>query len=211
MFFGSIEGLLLGIPAILIAITFHEYAHGRVAAILGDPTPASQGRLTLNPVKHLDVMGSLMLVLIGFGWAKPVQVNPFHFRINREKGMMIVGLAGPMMNLVIALLGGVGYNLFGTIVLPGTTVTSGLFFSYLIWFNVMLAVFNMIPLPPLDGSKVLMGVLPKGNFKLFHTLESYGPIILLALLLFGVIGTIIRPMVFLVIDFIVRLTSFGIF
>ncbi|KUO50506.1 MAG: hypothetical protein APF76_07585 [Desulfitibacter sp. BRH_c19] len=211
MFFGSLEALLLGIPAILIAITLHEYAHGRVASILGDPTPASQGRLTLNPVKHLDVMGSLMLVLIGFGWAKPVQVNPFHFRIDRDKGMMIVGLAGPAMNILIALLAGIGYNFFGFVGIPGTTLTFGLFFNYLIWFNVMLAIFNMIPLPPLDGSKVLRGLIPKGNFKLFHTLEAYGPIILLVLLLFGFIGSIIRPIIFLVIDFIVRLTSFGMF
>lgn len=211
MFFQSLEGFLLGIPAILIAITLHEYAHGKVAYILGDPTPQTQGRLTLNPLKHLDVMGSLMLILIGFGWAKPVQVNPFHFKIDREKGMMIVGLAGPAMNLLIAFCAGIGYNLFGSVTVPGIGVTFGLFFSYLIWFNVMLAVFNMIPLPPLDGSKVLMGVIPKRNLTIFHTLEAYGPIILLVLLLFGFIGPVIRPIILFIIDFIVRLTSFGVF
>ncbi len=205
MFFQSIEGFLLGIPAILIAITLHEYAHGKMAAVLGDPTPAAQGRLSFNPIKHLDVMGSLMLVLVGFGWAKPVQVNPFHFKIDRQKGMMIVGLAGPGMNILVALAAGIGYNLFGNI------VALAIFFSYLIWFNVMLAVFNMIPLPPLDGSKVLMGVLPRRSLTFFHTLEMYGPIILLVLLIFGFIGPVIRPIIHFIIEMVISITSFGIF
>jgi len=211
VFFSTIEGLFLGIPAILIAISLHEYAHGRMADFLGDPTPAAQGRLTINPIKHLDVMGSLMLLLVGFGWAKPVQVNPFHFRIDRQKGMMIVGLAGPLMNLFIALLAGFGYNMLGNIVLPVLGVKLGVFFSYLIWFNVMLAIFNLLPLPPLDGSKVLMGILPKRSLGTFHTLEVYGPIILLVLLIFGFVGAIIRPIILSVIGLIVKITSFGIY
>lgn len=211
MFFQSVESLLYGIPAILIAITLHEYAHGKVADILGDPTPQAQGRLTFNPLKHLDVMGSLMLILIGFGWAKPVQVNPSYFKVDKDKGLMIVGLAGPVMNLLIAFCAGLGYNLFGSVTITGLGVTFGLFFSYLIWFNVMLAVFNMIPLPPLDGSKVVKGIIPIKNQMLHYNLEAYGPIILLVLLLFGFIGPIIRPIILFIIDSIIKLTSFGIF
>ena len=208
MFFDSIEALLFGIPAILIAITFHEYAHGKMADILGDPTPRSQGRLTFNPIPHLDVIGSLMLVIIGFGWAKPVLVNPFNFRMNRERGMMVVALAGPGMNLLIALFAGIGLALFGSVMIPGTEQTMGLFFIYLLWFNVMLAVFNMLPVPPLDGSKVLMGILPKSTAPIFNTLETYGPFILLGLIIFGVIGNVIRPAILFIIDFILMLTFF---
>lgn len=110
----DINSLLAAIPAILIAIVFHEYAHGKVAYMLGDPTPKYQKRLTLNPLNHLDPLGALMFIVVGFGWAKPVQVNPFHFRGDRRKGMMMVSLAGPVMNLVLAYLGAVGLQLFGT-------------------------------------------------------------------------------------------------
>ena len=208
MFFGSLEALLIGIPAILVAITFHEYAHGKMADILGDPTPRSQGRLTLNPIPHLDVIGSLMLLIIGFGWAKPVLVNPFHFKINRDRGMMIVALAGPGMNLLVALFAGLGLVFFGSMVIPGTGETLGLFFWYLLWFNVMLAVFNMLPVPPLDGSKVLMGILPRSTHSIFNTLETYGPFILLGLILFGVIGTVIRPAIMFIIELILQIVYF---
>lgn len=210
MFFQSLEGLLFGIPAILIAITFHEYAHGKIAYILGDPTPDAQGRLTLNPLNHLDVMGTLMLVLVGFGWAKPVQVNPFYFKINRQKGMMIVGLAGPAMNLLIAIIAGLGLNLLSNVEVSGLSSGLRLFFSYLLWFNVMLAIFNMIPLAPLDGSKVLKGLLPKSSQQFFYTIEAYGPIILLLLLIFGIIGRIIRPIILTVIELIIKITSLGV-
>ena len=208
MFFTSIEALLFGIPAILIAITFHEYAHGKMADILGDPTPRSQGRLTFNPIPHLDVIGSLMLLIVGFGWAKPVLVNPFHFNMNRERGMMIVALAGPGINLLIAFFAGLGLVFFGSIAIPGTGETLGLFFWYLLWFNVMLAVFNMLPLPPLDGSKVLMGILPKSTFPIFNMLETYGPFILLGLLIFGFLGGIIRPAIMFIIEFILNFAFF---
>ena len=208
MFFTSIEALLLGIPAILIAITLHEYAHGKMADILGDPTPRNQGRLTFNPIKHLDIMGSLMLVIVGFGWAKPVLVNPFHFTMDREKGMMIVALAGPVTNLLIAVLAGIGLTFFGSIVVPGIEMPLSLFFIYLLWFNVMLAVFNMLPIPPLDGAKVLQGVLPKSTIPIFNKLEAFGPLILIGLLIFGFIGTTIGPTVWAITDFILQITSF---
>ena len=99
------------IPAILVAITFHEYAHGKTAALLGDPTPGSQGRLTLNPLAHLDFLGTLMLLTVHFGWAKPVQVNPVYFRGDRRKGLLLVSLSGPLMNLVLAYLAAFAWRL----------------------------------------------------------------------------------------------------
>jgi Zn-dependent protease len=203
MMFTSIQGLLLGIPAILIAITFHEYAHGKMAAILGDPTPKMQGRLSLNPVKHLDVLGSLMLLVAGFGWAKPVQVNPYYFN-DQSKGMMLVALAGPLMNIVLAY--------FAAVVLH--RVENGYlahFLSYLLWFNAMLAVFNLIPVPPLDGSKILAGILPRPMAQSIYSLESYGPLILLVLLATGLIGRILGPAVEGLINIIVAVAHWGFF
>lgn len=190
MFFNSLFDLLAGIPALLIAITFHEYAHGKMAAILGDPTPASQGRLSLNPLAHLDVLGTLMLLVAGFGWAKPVQVNPFYFRGDRQKGMMKVGLAGPVMNLVLAYLAAVAARLTG-----GAPPLLDAFLWYTLWYNSMLAVFNLIPLPPLDGSKVLAGILPRRSAMSLYSLEAYGPMILLLLLATGVLSSFLRPAV----------------
>lgn len=204
MFFRSVEGLLVGLPAILIAISFHEFAHGKVAAMLGDPTPHHQGRLTLNPLAHLDVLGALMLVVVGFGWAKPVQVNPFYFRGDRRKGMMLVGLAGPVMNLVLAYLAAVAAHFFHG-------WYASMFFGYLVWFNAMLAVFNLIPVPPLDGSKILAGIVPREYANLVYGLESYGPLILLLLFFTGIIGYIMRPAVKAVIAVIEILSSIGYF
>lgn len=209
MFFQSLSGLLAGIPAILIAITFHEYSHGKVASLLGDPTPEQQGRLSLNPFAHLDVMGTLMLLVVGFGWAKPVQVNPYFFRGDKQKGMMFVGLAGPVMNLVLAYLAAVGFNLTSA-----STLASGLFpvfFQYLVWFNSMLAVFNLIPVPPLDGSKVLAGLVPREGAALIYKLESFGPLILILLLVTGVIGKILGPMVRSVVGMMFFLGGLGSF
>lgn len=190
MFFNSITQFLAAVPAILIAITFHEYAHGKMAAILGDPTPENQGRLTLNPLKHLDVFGTLMLFVVGFGWAKPVQVNPFFFQGDRRKGMMYVGLAGPMMNFVLAYLAAIALQLVG----PGGYLATFLYILMLI--NSALGIFNLIPVPPLDGSKILSGLLPQSYSHFFYKLEQYGPIILILLLVTGLAGRIMSPLLY---------------
>lgn len=184
----ALEGLITLVPAILIAITFHEYAHGKTAALLGDPTPGQYGRLTLNPLAHLDPVGTLMLLVARFGWAKPVPVNPYFFRGDRRKGMLLVSLAGPLMNLVLAYLAAFGLKL-----VLGTSWLLQSFFQELLFINLALAIFNLIPIPPLDGSKILANLLPREFGSIFMQLESYGPIILIIFLVTGMFSRIITP------------------
>lgn len=205
MFFQNIGQIFAGIPAILVAITFHEYAHGKTAALLGDSTPEAQGRLSLNPLRHLDPLGALMLLLVGFGWAKPVQVNPYYFKTDRRKGMFYVALAGPLMNLVLAYLSAVALRIF-----PPINII-GLFFFYLLWYNTMLAVFNLIPLPPLDGSKILSGLLSPRYLSTYYKIESYGPFILILLLATGILNQILQPIVRAVLSVLQLAAGWGIF
>lgn len=183
----TLTGLLISVPAILIAITIHEFSHGLAAHMLGDPTPQRQGRLTLNPLPHLDPLGTLMLLVAKFGWAKPVQVNPYYFKGDRQRGMLLVALAGPLSNMVVALLGAILYNLFGA-----QGYLDG-FIGALISINVYLALFNLIPVPPLDGSKILLGLLPRRMHDSIYQLESYGPIILVLLIVFNITGRVLVP------------------
>nr|WP_277997703.1 site-2 protease family protein [Thermanaeromonas sp. C210] len=200
LFLNNIGDLLASIPAILLALTFHEYAHGKVAYLLGDPTPKYQGRLTLNPLAHLDILGTLLLLVAGFGWAKPVQVNPYYFQMDRRKGMMLVALAGPLMNLVLAYLAAVVLQVS---VYRGLKEPFILTFLHLsVMYNVVLAVFNLLPLPPLDGSRVLAGLVSRQSAGYLYQLETAGPLILLLLVATGIVGKVMRPLVYLVLDFI---------
>jgi Zn-dependent protease len=179
--------LIVGLPALLLAIVGHEYAHGLVADALGDPTPRRMGRLTLNPLAHLDPVGILCLWLLGFGWARPVQVNPYFFRGNRSTGLLLVALAGPFANLTMAWLGvavtkALGYSLG----LAGTIL-----FSAFVRYNVNLAVFNLLPVPPLDGWRVVEK-FARGSW--VETVERYGWVFLLLLLATGGIGRILGPL-----------------
>lgn len=195
----NIDDLIYTVPAILIALTIHEYSHGMVAYLLGDPTPKQQGRLTLNPLPHLDPLGTLMLLVAKFGWAKPVQVNPYYFRGNKQRGMLLVALAGPASNLLVALLGGILYNLFVT-----QPYLSN-FLIILISLNVYLAIFNLLPVPPLDGSKILLGILPRSMHEAVYSLESYGPIILLLLIITNTTGKLLVPVARAIIIFTLKL------
>ncbi len=163
---GAFLSLILSIPAILIAITFHEFAHAWMADRLGDDTPRNQGRLTLNPLKHLDPIGAILLITAGFGWGKPVEINPNNFNrtISLRKGNALVSLAGPVMNFCLALIFSVIYGLLLAFSYSFLLTTTGQIIETVIIstisMNVGLGVFNLIPLPPLDGSKVLQAFLP---------------------------------------------------
>ena len=167
----------------MFALSFHEFAHAWMASKCGDNTAAKMGRLTLNPMAHLDVMGSLMILFVGFGWAKPVPVDSRNLRDPR-KDMMKVAAAGPLSNLLLAMLAGMAWRLLG-----GTNLLSDTNFPVLIFYftqiNIALAVFNLIPVSPLDGSQIFSGYLMKTNPELALKIQSYGPQVLFGLILFG--------------------------
>jgi Zn-dependent protease len=190
--------LVSRILTLLIAFTFHELAHAWSAVQLGDDTPARMGRLTLNPLAHLDPIGSLLLIVAGFGWAKPVQINPYNLRNGPQLGMAIVAAAGPFANLVMALLAALPFRL-GLVALSARGSIGGLlptpagFLIDFIFLNLVLMLFNLIPIAPLDGSKILRGFAPRELDRTLASLEQWGPFLLMALVFLGggLIGVII--------------------
>ena len=167
----------------MFALSFHEFAHAWMASKCGDNTAAKMGRLTLNPMAHLDVMGSLMILFVGFGWAKPVPVDSRNLGDPR-KDMMKVAAAGPLSNLLLAMLAGMAWRLLGGINFLLDTNFPVLIF-YFTQINIALAVFNLIPVSPLDGSQIFSGYLMKTNPELALKIQSYGPQVLFGLILFG--------------------------
>jgi len=188
--FGDPVGLVYRLIALLIAATVHEFAHAWMANRLGDPTPRAQGRLSLNPIVHLDLVGSLLLLLVGFGWAKPVQVNARNFEDPR-KGMLLVAAAGPLANITLMFLVGLLPQLG---LLPLTGPVTRLVYEVLL-INAVLAVFNLIPIPPLDGSRILAGLLPPAQAVAYEQLQRYGPLLLLLVLFAmpGLLSQVIGP------------------
>jgi Zn-dependent protease len=172
------DALLIRIPAILIALTVHEFAHGYIAWRFGDPTARNAGRLTLNPLSHLDIFGTMMLFFGPFGWAKPVPVNPFNFT-NRKRDDLLVSLAGPASNILLALI--FGYTLR---LLPNSLLTPGVlyFFQLCLGINIGIAFFNLIPVPPLDGSHILADLLPNHLIPSYYNKMRYAPMIFMGLL-----------------------------
>lgn len=172
------------ITALIIAITIHEFAHAWAATELGDLTSKGQGRLTLNPLAHLDPMGSLMIIFAGFGWGRPVPVNPYMLRTDPIVGMALVAVAGPVSNVLVALLCGIPIRLDLIPLARGSQLVPSIseLFITIISINLALAVFNMIPLAPLDGSKVALAVLPRELAYHLRRIEMYGPIILMVLI-----------------------------
>ena len=144
------------LPVILISLTVHEYAHALAASRLGDPTPRDTGRLTLNPLHHIDPLGFIVMLLVHFGWAKPVQVNPLFFK-NPRKGMMLTAIAGPISNLILCFISSIPYYFSIRYRWPVYFI---IFFAYMVMLNIGLAVFNLIPIHPLDGSRVLSYFIP---------------------------------------------------
>lgn len=187
-------GKILMLPAILIGFTFHEYAHAKMADRLGDKTPRFQGRLTLNPIAHLDPIGTLCILFFGIGWAKPVQVNPSAFK-NYYKDDLKVSLAGPIANLIVAFFGIVLYTLI--FILGTSGVLEGTLFSVLfsmasqiVGINVILFVFNLLPLPGLDGFSILRDISPKHFYKISDSIYRYQFVIFLAVIFLA--GPIIK-------------------
>lgn len=173
--------ILIAAPVLLASLTLHEVAHGFTADALGDRTARDAGRLTLNPLKHLDPLGTLVLVAtltsgkFLFGWAKPVPVDPRYFNSER-RGMMLVGAAGPLTNLALAIVSGVAVRLCAPF-----SETAALVFFYVFYLNMILALFNILPIPPLDGSRVLGGFLPPGAYEVWRGLDRFGNLAIIGL------------------------------
>ena len=181
----SIDILIILIPILIFSLCFHEFSHGYIAYVLGDQTAARMGRLTLNPMAHLDLFGSIMLLLVGFGWAKPVPVTPANFK-NPRVDMIKVAIAGPASNLVLALIGGTVIRFIDYFkILQNRTLAEILFLF--VFINISLAVFNMLPVAPLDGSQIFGNMISKNNPKLAWKLQIYGPKILMAIILIGIL------------------------
>lgn len=192
MFDFNLLDLIAGIPGLIIAMVIHEYAHARVAVALGDRTPLLMGRLTLNPAAHIDPVGLIMLFLVRFGWAKPVIIDPRNFK-NPRRDDILVSLAGPLANLVTAFL-----SLVVLLVLKSAAghLSVGVYqvFQLIIIYNINFAIFNLIPLPPLDGSHVLMQLLPGRLAYAYARLERYSFLILIALIVTPVLNMIFIPL-----------------
>jgi len=169
--------------AVILGITFHEFSHAAVATLQGDQTARSQGRLTLNPIAHLDPLGSIALILAGFGWGRPVPFNPMRLRSKRV-GAALVGLAGPAANFVLALAAAIGVRvLFSTGTGAFEVNFSLILLDMLVTLNVVLGVFNLLPIPPLDGSRLLSIFLPPSRQNIVYFLDRYGIFLLLGLLI----------------------------
>ena len=210
----ALLGLLLTVPGVLIAITFHEFAHAKVADMLGDDTPRMEGRISLNPLTHIDPIGFLMLLFAGFGWGKPVNVNPRNYNrdITMEKADAIVSIAGPAMNLILAIIFTIIYGLIlkfveVTILSKQIMIIVINMIRYAIAINIGLCVFNLIPLPPLDGSKVIKPLLPFNAKTWFESNEKIFYIMFVVLWITGIAGTIISPITNGVTNLIFKITS----
>lgn len=214
-FFAILPVLLATVGlALLLGLTIHEASHAFVAYRQGDRTARRLGRLTLNPLAHLDPMGTTMLLVVGFGWGKPVPVNPYALRLGPRQGMALVAAAGPISNLLIAGLFALPIKLglipwhspfsFDATLTGGATAIAGDIFGFIIFFNILLAIFNLIPISPLDGFRVALGLLPRSVYPSAARLELYGPGILLTIIAIdfltnaGILLRIITPPVNLI-------------
>lgn len=201
----NIVRIAVALIPILLGMVLHELAHGYAAYRLGDPTPKAQGRLTFNPLKHLDVTGSIIFIVTAltspfvFGWAKPINVQPGYFKDPR-KGMMLVSFAGPAANFLIALAFGALYAVLTRQIMAGAAISKNMEFllnvAYMgIWINVTLAWFNLLPIPALDGGHILAGFLPPHLARKFYSYGKYALVLIVLLMVSGAFRIIMRPLV----------------
>jgi len=183
----SLTTLISRVITLVIAFTVHEFSHALAADQLGDDTPRLQGRLTLNPLVHLDPIGSIMLVIAGFGWARPVQINPYVIQRRHPAGPMIVAAAGPFSNLLLAIVATIPVRA-GLISVTSSSFVSQFFIEF-IWINLILLFFNLLPIFPLDGEKILDFFLPPRGQDVLRQIRPYGMYILMALIILGSFGS----------------------
>lgn len=196
----NLSSIILSAPAILFGLTVHEYAHALIALKLGDPTAKLMGRLTLNPLKHLDPIGTISLFIFRLGWAKPVPINPNFFR-NYKQGVLLTSLAGPGANFIVAIIFGLLLRIIYAV--PSLSLSSFIIviLEMFVFFNLILGIFNLIPIPPLDGSKILYYLLPSTIAEEYAKLEQYGFFILLGMIVLGqflgfsILGMIMLPLI----------------
>jgi Zn-dependent protease len=207
-----LTGLIMHLPAIIIAFSVHEYAHARTAFALGDDTAARLGRLTLSPVAHIDPVGLILIIFFGFGWAKPVPVNAANFRrdITLRQGMMLTAAAGPLANLLLAVAAclALRFSLAFLLTHDWTSILADMI-EYFIYLNILLMIFNLLPVPPLDGFRVLSGFLPPGAGRALDFLERYGWVLLVLLLATDLFGYVLSPLINLVSDLLIDNIVFG--
>jgi Zn-dependent protease len=179
---------IFGLAALIVAIDIHEFSHAWAAEHLGDPTPRLQGRLTLNPLAHLDPIGTILLILVRFGWGKPVQFDPFNLR-NPRRDSALISIAGPVSNILMAAVCAILIQLLIHIPAPGSLfiMIAGALLQQIIVMNIVLGIFNLVPIHPLDGFKIVEGILPEQQAHEWHELERFG-IIFLIFLLFPIFG-----------------------
>lgn len=191
--------ILISIPGLFIAIVFHELAHGYAAYILGDNTAKDAGRLTLNPIRHIDPVGLLTMIVFRFGWAKPVPINPARFK-NRKRDTFIVSIAGITTNLILAII--------SALILVHIPIRNDIVFQMVLttmWYNIMLGVFNLLPFPPLDGSKLVASLLPAKYEFLFYKYERYFYFVLIILIMTDTTQKLMGPMIEFIINLIIKL------
>lgn len=188
--FYLLDYIIYVLPAVLIAICLHEFAHGAVSYSLGDPTPKMDGRLSLNPFHHLDLWGTLMLIFLGFGWAKPVAVDARYYK-NPKGDMVKVALAGPLMNFFVAFISILIRELMEGMIANSITIYCYGLLDFVALINVGLGLFNLIPFPPLDGSKVVSALLPSDKYFAYMRYEQLGMIIVMILVLTGALSGVL--------------------
>lgn len=207
-------GELMMLPGIIIGLCFHEYAHAIVAYKLGDPTPKMQGRLTVNPAAHLDPIGFLALLFVGFGWGRAVEINPYNFKKQR-RGELLVSLSGVTMNLIIAIVFSFVYRFYlstgNSLYTPGMGGYIGQIIFYIIYINVVLMIFNLIPVPPLDGFGIVTEIFDLKRQPWYWNLYNNGFFILMILILFNVTDMVLNPAIRGVMTLLGGISGIGIY